>query len=277
MSTTLFQKYEAARRHICDGRGGPICETIIEKTYQSIAKPGDLLIDGGAHAGRHTVPMAFACRPTGLVYAFDVLPVQLTRLENKSRQLMLSNIRIVRKALYKESGLKKAFHVVESHPSRSGLRSKAGLETGDTKVIEVETQSLDDTFSSGEKVKFMKLDLEGGELDALLGARTVLKRSHAVICFENSAQSESVISEMFGLLNELGYLVCNILGEPISGASDGLSDIPYLMAVKQSLDTSIEAHRQRVSALLDQLMELQAGTLTNAGSIAEGPVSTRSS
>ena len=53
---------------------GDLFERIIEDIYTRVLERGDLAIDGGAHVGRHSFPMAERVGHAGLVLAVEAHP-----------------------------------------------------------------------------------------------------------------------------------------------------------------------------------------------------------
>ena len=52
---------------------GDMFERITQSFYTNIVRAGDTVIDGGAHTGRHTIPLARVVGPDGMVIAFEPL------------------------------------------------------------------------------------------------------------------------------------------------------------------------------------------------------------
>jgi hypothetical protein len=63
----------------------PDYEGMLEAVYRNALQPGDILIDVGAHVGRHAVPMTGVVGPTGRVLAFEPLPSASGRLPSAYR------------------------------------------------------------------------------------------------------------------------------------------------------------------------------------------------
>ena len=90
--------------------------------------------------------------------------------------------------------------------------TKGGLET-----ITVKQNRLDSVLGWFTKVSFIKLDIEGGELHALMGGLKTLKRSRPIIIFENGCQSSADIyhyskDEFFKFFEELDMSIYTLTG-----------------------------------------------------------------
>jgi hypothetical protein len=71
---------------------------------------------------------------------------------------------------------------------------------------------------SDQPIRFMKLDLEGGELHALRGAKLLIRKQKPVIAFEcgriDAARTSGFASEeFFALFEQLGYDIYDLFGE----------------------------------------------------------------
>ena len=68
---------------------------------------------------------------------------------------------------------------------------------------------LDDALRDLNKIDLLKLDIEGGELAALRGARGLLKRHRPIILFECGSEYETTLRrrEIFDLLVESDYTI----------------------------------------------------------------------
>jgi FkbM family methyltransferase len=135
-------------------------------------------IDGGAHRGDF-LRQLFRVSPDGRHYAFEPLPQLAAQLEH---DFPTARIRAI--ALAQESGTTSFVHVLND-PGYSGLRERTyDREDPELERIEVRQARLDDLLDPEDAPAFIKLDLEGGEYHALLGAVETIRRHRPVIVFE---------------------------------------------------------------------------------------------
>src|ERR1700730_8047772 len=59
---------------------GDVFERITQSFYSQVIRPGDTVIDGAAHTGRHTIPLARLVGAGGLVVASEPLPRAAAKL-----------------------------------------------------------------------------------------------------------------------------------------------------------------------------------------------------
>ncbi len=231
------------------GSPGDLFESIIEDIYTGVLEQGDVAIDGGAHVGRHTFPMAERVGPGGTVFAVEPLRRLAQRLIRKARKQRASQVRIVQAALYADIR-RITFHHVREHPAYSGIARRRYDFAEVVDVIEVDTVTIDsllmpDLRQVPGRWRFCKLDLEGGELAALRGARRTLAAFRPLIVFENdqelSAASYGYSKEdWFGFFESIGYEVFNLWGVPYGRGDWGRRDIPwyFIAAPSGSRDAS---------------------------------------
>ena len=78
------------------------------------------------------------------------------------------------------------FKFVESNPGYSGLKERKYDRPNEiVKDIVVKTDLLDEIIPSGEKIDFIKIDVEGAELQVLKGGMELIRRNKPVIIFEH--------------------------------------------------------------------------------------------
>ncbi len=242
---------------------GEMFESVISDIYTSILKDGDLALDGGANVGRHTFPMAEAVGTRGLVLAVEAIPALSKSLENEARRRKLSQVKVVGKALYDRS-TNVEYHFVENNPGYSGIEARRYDFEARVKRIPLQTVTIDSLLRehnlrfgaiARRPWRFCKLDLEGGELRALQGARSALTRYGPLIVFENGQESSAQYycyssEEWFGFFNAIGYAVFTLWGQSFGREDWGRDDIPwYFIATPRNSD-----HARFVTGQLPNLL-----------------------
>jgi FkbM family methyltransferase len=130
-------------------------------------KAGDVVIDAGGCWGDTALYFA---RSAAQVFCFECIPSNLKIIgENLTLNPSLSRkIRVVQKALWNKSGEKLVFQEM-------GPGSRA---SSDGTGVDVETQSLDEFVAANavQRVDFIKMDIEGAEKRALMGAGETIRK-----------------------------------------------------------------------------------------------------
>lgn len=149
-----------------------------------VLSDGDTGIDVGAHTGA-ILEEILARSPTGTHYAFEPLPHLHDALAEAHRErIEAGGLVLSDRALSDRPGTTTFQHNVTS-PGYSGLRRRR-YDRGDTdiRVITVERARLDDLVGREETVTFLKIDVEGGDYDVLVGGRELLARDRPTVVFE---------------------------------------------------------------------------------------------
>ena len=175
----------------------------------ALAKAGDTIVEIGANVGTETVGFSDIVGPTGLVYAFEPLPSNVTALEEVSRLARFKNIRIRPCALSDRTGTV-SFVVPRAHESGMGHvlpSQEAAAARSDT--VSVDCATLDAYTDAVGKSSIIFMDTEGEELKVLRGARAFLERMAPVIVLEASphhlGRAGSTLADLRATVEELGY------------------------------------------------------------------------
>ena len=161
-------------------------EPWIRRVCREAMKNGGVMFDVGANAGAISVETALAC-PDITIKAFEPQS-ELAELVAISAALNgLNNVQVFPVAVGDHEGtvqLHKPAHALHASLMASG-------ETGES-VTDVPLISLDSVVESGQcpAPSFIKVDVEGGELGVLEGARNILANHQPVVIFEANESSE---------------------------------------------------------------------------------------
>ena len=141
---------------------------------QRLVRAGMTVLDVGAHHGLHTLLLSKKVGRNGRVIAFEPSPRECRRLEKHLRFNRCSNVRVERSAAGSKPSEADLFLVDGFQDWCNSLRPPALPDS--TSTVRVRVRRIDDVLSEQHvsKVDFIKLDVEGGELDALHGATRLL-------------------------------------------------------------------------------------------------------
>ena len=133
-----------------------------------ILQPDTSCADVGAHRGSLLEEMV-QLAPRGRHFAFEPLPQLAARLRQRFPGVAVHEV-----ALSDRDG-ESSFQYAVDDPGRSGLRRMPKLKAG-TRVeeIRVQTARLDDLVPAAIPLRFIKVDVEGAELEVLSGASRTL-------------------------------------------------------------------------------------------------------
>ncbi len=183
------------------------------KVIKKALNSSSICVDIGCHHGIILGIMMRYCSQ-GRFFAFEPLPISYKYLV---KQFDMPNVEIYNMALSDTKGTAK-FNYVVDNSAYSSLQKGQHL-TSNKKVVEitVETDLLDNILASkldsNQKVSFIKIDVEGAELQVLIGAKNVIKRDKPIIIFEFG----SLTADYYGTKPENIYnLLCLECGLKIS-------------------------------------------------------------
>lgn len=188
-------------------------------------RPGDTALDIGANIGLYTLLFAKLVGPAGTVVAFEPDPANHDRLLSNLALNGAGNVTPERFAVYSEPG------TVTLNRFRRGLGpwstlgspvlpdpARAGRTTAPVESVLVEAVTLDGYCAERgiERVRLLKVDVEGAELDVLQGAASLLGgRSIDAVLFEVSLPQTASLGHtadaVFGLLDAAGYVARRVV------------------------------------------------------------------
>jgi len=169
----------------------------------SYLKPtkGEVFVDVGAHIGKYTIQIAKVVGESGLVVAIESHP--------KNYKVLLENIRL--------NGLKNVIPVnIAAWCSEGRVRLFIGDKNGHHSIkrdfgrgsLVVKARALDDVLEElrVEKVNWIKIDVEGAELEVLKGLQNTLRKYRPTVIAEITREHY----EIEDLIRKLGYTLKNI-------------------------------------------------------------------
>jgi FkbM family methyltransferase len=165
------------------------------------------VIDGGANIGQYTLLASTAVGPKGAVHTFEPLPVNFNRLRNHVLLNGICNVTLNRAALWRDECML-SFELPDACSGNNGAyRASAAPGANDS----VPAVALD-TYVARHRlpsVDLIKLDVEGSEPNALLGAkRTIAEHKPRILMEVNRSAlnaTGSSLHELWRIVKELGY------------------------------------------------------------------------
>lgn len=174
-----------------------------EKTHIKVEK-GDYVIDAGACWGDTTMYFAHEVGEKGKVFAFEFIPSNLeaTKQNINCNPQLKHRVKLIENPIWSISNNK--LYYVDWGPGSRVTPDKEKYQYQGT----CETLSIDDFVAQNkiDKIDFIKMDIEGAELDALKGAENTLKkfRPKLAISLYHSIDDFTSIPKYLSALN-LGY------------------------------------------------------------------------
>jgi FkbM family methyltransferase len=131
---------------------------------------GDVIVDVGAHVGTDTVAFAHAVGSKGRVYAIESQPMSIDLLNRNLSENKCSNVHVFSCAVSDAEGSSLV----------SGLSTDVGATVGQGDTV-VTVDTLDNILVDAQQIALLKMNIEGFERAALIGAESVLARCKYVV------------------------------------------------------------------------------------------------
>jgi FkbM family methyltransferase len=195
--------------------------------FRRFMAPGDVALDVGANIGAHTLALAGLAGPAGAVYAFEPQRLVFQTLCANVALNSLSNVQCVNAAV---GATARVLHLFDPDPEADNnfggvelamLAAPAGAPPTPQVVL--------DEYLALDRLKLVKIDVEGMEAEVLRGAAATLDRHKPVLYVENAYVDRS--PELIGLLQGYGYqLYWHLPVYVTAGNYFGNAERPYPVA-----------------------------------------------
>ena len=169
--------------------------------------PGDVAIDVGAHKGAYTYWMQNAVGSGGRVFAFEPQPVLARRLEALVQTSGDNTIVVENLGVSSSAGT--MLLNVPGTGSSPGASLESGVAGESAQSYPVEVVTLDDYFdeATAGRIRLIKCDAEGHELEVFRGAERLLREVRPTLLFEceRRHRASGDVGEVFSWLETLGF------------------------------------------------------------------------
>jgi FkbM family methyltransferase len=182
---------------------------LVEQTIRE----GAIVFDIGAHVGFYTLLASVLVGPRGRVFAFEPLGTNLQYLQEHIRLNRVTNVTVIEAAVSNTAGVA----LFEEGQDRSmGRISTSGL-------LEVPVVVLDELVARGTipMPQYVKMDIEGNEVAALCGAKSILQTAHPTLFL--ATHGSDAHRECCELLRSLGYHIQAVDGVDLEHCSEVLA------------------------------------------------------
>ena len=144
-------------------------------------KPGDIVVDAGAHIGNCTIMFSRLVKGEGKVIAFEPFQESYTQLVDRIQRLGLTNVIALNKGLYCED-TELSFKVFSDTTLGANIANEVEKDvlTEDITIVVVTLDTIVKQLNLPQ-LHLVKMDIEGAEIEALDGARQTM--AHMAPCF----------------------------------------------------------------------------------------------
>ena len=169
--------------------------------------PGDVAVDVGAHKGAYTYWMRKAVGDSGRVFAFEPQPMLARRLQALAGSGGLDNVVVENLGVSSSAGT--MLLNVPGTGSSPGASLEPGLGGDHAQRYPVKVVTLDDYFehARADRIRLIKCDAEGHELEVFRGGEQLLKTARPALLFEceRRHRASGSVEEVFSYLETLGF------------------------------------------------------------------------
>lgn len=196
-----------------------------KRLYLSLIEPGSVVLDIGANIGTHTVMFSHLVGKSGRVLSFEPVPASFERLvENLEKRSRFANVTTFQLAVGNPASNREeaVMRIPGDDLTQASLRIQIGDAWGnrsDPREYTCSLTSIDAQLSEAptSHLEFVKIDVEGGELDALKGAERTLLRHHPLVYCEVYEKWTSAFgytpAQLFAFVGSLGYVGARVIRE----------------------------------------------------------------
>jgi FkbM family methyltransferase len=209
----FFERIAAIRKLQQSGHAFDF-EDMLEQHYRRFLQRGNVVIDVGAHVGRHLSRFVECVGTSGRVIAFEPLPFAFEELRSRFKQ---SNVELENCALTDHTGSVSFVHA-QGTPEESGLRQRVYNQPDVAKPIEITVRAdiLDNFNDRIPRLDYIKIDVEGGEMNVLYGSKKIIATHRPYISVEYGRPGYSVYGHslftVFDFSEAIDYVMYDIFG-----------------------------------------------------------------
>ena len=211
----------------------------LSRVARLLIKPGDRVVDAGANIGYVTAMLARWVGSAGQVFSFEPVPETYDLLRHNITSLRLAQVKLFNCALSAEDGEAvmsvPLYEAGYENPYEARIVGGGGPAAKDGRRVSVAVRQLDSALKDvGEPITFLKIDVEGHELELLRGANTLIEKWHPAMVIE-IGEDPVRARETAVLLKKKGYSVFRWVEEKLRPVEtdDDLRDDCFFQTVDQ--------------------------------------------
>ncbi len=204
---------------------------------------GETVIDVGANFGFYSTFLSKLVGKEGEVFSFEPIPLTYEILSNNVRRLSLANVKAFEYAISERDC--SDVMVIPKWSASGGenfyqahIRSENTMG-GHLREVQVGLRKLDSLFYGNQKrISFVKIDVEGHELQVIEGAKSLISQSKPALLIEIWGSLDNVECSafvLFELLKKDGYDAYWYDGAILRRRSPGDNSINYFFLTKDHL------------------------------------------
>lgn len=195
----------------------PVYERRVTRLIVPLLKQSKVFVDLGASIGYYTF-LANQHMENGEIYTFEPDPVRYEELKKgiKKNNGEHNDIQVYPYAVSNIAGAREMYSNKYSKVSTGSLVKDDKVHTD---KIKIKTVKLDDFFPNSNAIDLIKMDIEGEELNALIGMRNILKNGKTKIFCEVHKpplnRQGQKLQDVTDIVSKYGYSIFKIEPQPL--------------------------------------------------------------
>lgn len=178
------------------------------RLLQTYVRPGDVVLDIGANIGYYALILSKLVGKQGRVHCFEPDPVNFGHLEKATAAI--GNIFIHNKAAGPKTERLRIYTSKNLNVDHRTYKPEEYDRVFEIDAISMDDYLMKDLSGEGGKVDFIKMDIQGFEMQAIRGMETVLKKNPAVKLISEFwpyglKKAGSSVTEYFKYLTAAGF------------------------------------------------------------------------
>ena len=168
-------------------KAGRLWEKKLINRYKNMIKEGDTVLDIGSYLGTHTICFSQLVGDTGIVNCYEPQTEIYSLLEKTIKENDITNVKLYNKAVYSSVGTIEFSNTNTGKASISHIRPR--LPSPVKKIVETVTVDI----LKLNRCDFIKMDIEMGEWQALIGAEETINKFKPIIFLETFKTKKNLI------------------------------------------------------------------------------------
>lgn len=195
-----------------DLRAAGVLEPRTTALFDRLLRPGDTVVDVGAHVGYHALRARRRIGETGRVFAIDPQPYNCHKLLTNAELNGFANITVIAAAVGAAAGFAPLKQQPRTDKSRLTLRGAGVNDRLGTFVAPIMT--LDWLFAAQgiDRAALLKIDVEGYELEVLTGAAAALHQIDNIVLEILPDEEPARVCEIENRLQAAGFRLRDVAG-----------------------------------------------------------------
>jgi FkbM family methyltransferase len=194
----------------------PSREPAIYSSIKDVLGEGDIFVDAGANIGFYTIVAARQVGASGRVVAVEMMPDTAEILRSHVQKNACTNVVIIERALSDRTD-----ELVEAHVECGKFGQATISDSKNGTAVRVKTTTLEALLRDIDRVALIKMDLEGAESQALLGAGEAIDRIERIIFEDRSGSGEAG-----AILRAKGFRLRSLDRANVLAVKDGVLEEP---------------------------------------------------